>query len=109
MMRSRLFLSSTSSPEEIMLAEEAPRTASIAALSPDFAASYSALPASCGLLKVFCPGSWAQATPAHRSSDAINTAGPTNFDCHRIYAPFRFLSNIHQPPNQVALVARAVS
>src|ERR1039458_10352029 len=91
---SRAFLSCTSSPEEIMLADEAPRTASMAALSSDFAALYSAFPASWALAKVFCPASCAKPIPANKTSDASHSAVLMNFDCHRIHAPFEFLSDM---------------
>src|ERR1035437_7019120 len=91
---SRVFLSSTSSPEEMMLADDAPSTASTAAWSSDFAALYSASPAAWALAKVFCPASCAQAIPANKTSDASNSAWLMNLDCHRIDAPFEFLSDI---------------
>src|ERR1019366_2477887 len=91
---SRAFLSCTSSPEEIMLADEAPRTASMAALSSDFAALYSAFPASWALAKVFCPASCAKPIPANKTSDASHRAVLMNFDCHRIHAPLEFLSDM---------------
>src|ERR1019366_5008516 len=108
---SRAFLSCTSSPEEIMLADEAPRTASMAALSSDFAALYSVFPASCALAKVFCPGSCAQAIPANKTSNASNGAALMNFDCHRIHAPFKFLSGIisNLPPYLANCDAREVN
>src|ERR1035441_4751877 len=91
---SRVFLSSTSSPEEMMPADDAPSTASTAAWSSDFAAVDSASPAAWALAQFFCPASCVKAIPANKTSDASNSAVLMNFDCHRIDAPLEFLSDM---------------